>query len=540
MKINLLLVALRNQRLLRSWRSLALLLLLSGTFRAQAQRPANDEPCGAILLPHQGGLCTAPLVGNTVGATASQVFGFRSASCGPPAPTGLLDVWYRFTTAATGPASFGATLTVTGNPAGQIRLYQSWMGNPSCQTATPVGCSAASSANTAAPRLVTGALLPSTEYFVAISGYANNDTPGPFTICLTDGPSAPTCGAPTLILSVMAPQNITPTSAYFYCIPGGNNTPPTSVLVTGDNGYRQTRQIYTPEFSLTGLTPGHTYQVQATAPCAALGQAATSAPVTFTTPRPYCTANVGAFCGDAMILQVYIPGTQLDNRRQFPEGNNVGGLGCYTSYEPITNQTGTLVAGQSYQLNTLVRNSANITAWIDYNQNNVFEASENIMPAGPVGMVVPRAAAFTVPAGTLPGQVGLRVRSIAPGSSVGMQPGGACDAVIATISGETEDYTITLATPTATAAEALAAQVELFPNPAPHAATLRVPADLSVAPVAARLFNALGQEVYQQQLPAAPQAGHEVQLSWPHLPAGLYVLRLHTSAGPLSKRLVLE
>ena len=509
---------------------------------ARAQ-PANDNSCNAVVLPNQGGLCTVPVVGTTAGATPSFIAGFPNPSCGFPATgLGLPDVWYQFTTGASGPSSFGATLTVTGNPAGQLRLYS----GSSCATGfnpalQQVACSAAATANTAAPRLITGALQPSTTYYVAVSGYATTDTPGPFAICLTDGPSTRACGTPVLSLPVNSGfPSITPTTATLFYSEAGNNTPPLALLVTGPGGFTQARQVFSSPVQLTGLTPGTTYQVQLTASCAALGQTSAPATLRLTTPRAYCTANVGGSCGPATITQVYMPGTQLDNRVQVPEGLNLEGFGCYTSHPPQGNLTTTLVAGQTYQLNTLVRTSASIAAWIDFDQNNQFDAYENIVPAMPAGGTVPAVGAFTVPANALLGTVGLRVRSASAGTTPGVRPGGACDVLANNGVGETEDYILTIAVATGTTAAALAAQVGLFPNPAHHAATLRVPGPLCRQPVEVVLYNPLGQEVLRRHLPAAPQTGHEVQLNVQRLPAALYMVRLGTGMGELSKRLVVE
>ncbi|KAA9338229.1 T9SS type A sorting domain-containing protein [Hymenobacter busanensis] len=223
---------------------------------AQAQIPANDDPCGAVQLSLNGSLCTVPTVGTNVGATTTTVNGTVANTCGSfnnPTPK---DVWYKFTTDATGAGSAGATITVTGNPAGLIRLFSA----PSCTgTFTQVSCSASNAANTPAPRLVTGALQPNTTYYVQVAGFSSTDTQGQFTICITD---PPTCGAPA-VLGVTFP---TGTSASVAFTAGPGNTAFTVVLQGGAGGQQTVTNATSPTV-FSGLTPGTTYFVTVRTEC---------------------------------------------------------------------------------------------------------------------------------------------------------------------------------------------------------------------------------------------------------------------------------
>ncbi|MBD2716282.1 fibronectin type III domain-containing protein [Microvirga sp. STR05] len=236
-------------------------------FTARAQAPANDDPCSAQPLTLNGSLCTVPTVGTNTGATTTTINGTVSNTCGAfnnPTPK---DVWYSFTTAATGSASAGATITVTGNPAGLIRLFSA----ASCSgTFTQISCSASNASNTAAPRLVTGALQPNTTYYVQVAGYTSTDTQGQFTICITD---PPTCGAPA-VLGVTFP---TPTSAAVAFTAGPGNTTFTVMLNGG-----QTINNATSPATFTGLTPGTTYFATVRTECG--GSTLTSPFFSFTVP----------------------------------------------------------------------------------------------------------------------------------------------------------------------------------------------------------------------------------------------------------------
>ncbi|MBD2724044.1 T9SS type A sorting domain-containing protein [Hymenobacter armeniacus] len=83
---------------------------------------------------------------------------------------------------------------------------------------------------------------------------------------------------------------------------------------------------------------------------------------------------------------------------------------------------------------------------------------------------------------------------------------------------------------TATTAAGPREPAALFPNPARHAATLRLPAGTAPAPLA--LTDALGRSVRRYPVPTGPEATLDLH----GLPAGLYLLR---GAGP-AQRLAIE
>lgn len=97
---------------------------------------------------------------------------------------------------------------------------------------------------------------------------------------------------------------------------------------------------------------------------------------------------------------------------------------------------------------------------------------------------------------------------------------------------------VTLRNPLATRNEALAATVELYPNPAHQSFTLRVPAG-SLAASSARLLNALGQVVQSRQL-NLPAAGGTTAFDVSRLAAGVYSLELKTGTDLVVKRVVVE
>jgi hypothetical protein len=503
--------------LLRS--GLAMLLLCAGLATPlRAQAPLNDNPCGAILLTRNGNLCTSPTVGTNAGATPTAVAGHQNPTPGCGGGPQPHDVWYVFQTAATSLGSFGATLTVTGNPAGQLRLYAA----PACTGPfTLIECSAATSANTAAPRLVTGALLANTYYYVAVNGFADTDQAGAFTICVTDGPGAPSCAAPYFLGS----GSVNATSAQINFRAGANSTGPFQAIITG-GGTTQTVTATATPLTVTGLTAATTYQVTLTGLCTS-GGITPSAGLSFTTPTGYCTAGIGGSCTGNVITSFAILTTTLNNAFQIPvcdDGRSSGGgtLQAYTYYPPTRpSTTATLQAGSSYQASVMTDGSSTVSAWLDANHNGAFEPSEwtlltLITQTGQVAV-----ATLNVPATAVSGPTGLRVRSF----NAGNPNGGGGASCVYSITGEVEDYTVTIAQPTATQNGSQPTQTEAYPNPAADFVTIAYARPLGNSSAGQlRVYNVLGQEVYAQPLPAgAPSTARIAVQGWA---SGLYSYRI--------------
>ncbi|GAB2949652.1 hypothetical protein GCM10027048_13430 [Hymenobacter coalescens] len=150
----------------------------------------NDDPSGAVTL-NVGTSCT-PTNGTNVGATTTTVNGYANPGSGATG-CGIAgtpkDVWFKFTTAATGPTSTAVRISVTGVPASQLRAFSA---ASAAGPFTQIGCSSTSS-TAAAPNLDLSSLTPSTTYYVRVSGYGSSDPQGPFTICAS---LLPNCAAP--------------------------------------------------------------------------------------------------------------------------------------------------------------------------------------------------------------------------------------------------------------------------------------------------------------------------------------------------------
>ncbi|WP_046247505.1 T9SS type A sorting domain-containing protein, partial [Hymenobacter terrenus] len=149
--------------------------------------PSNDEPCGALALG------TAPLSSTNLGATTSLQNGIVNPDCSPSQLP--KDVWFALT-----PTAPTATLSLSGSAAGTLRLFTA----PDCAAGPflPVFCQASGAPNTALGTVTIPGLTPGQRYYLAISGFASNDAPGPFTIAGTGLLTATAAPAPDQALEL--------------------------------------------------------------------------------------------------------------------------------------------------------------------------------------------------------------------------------------------------------------------------------------------------------------------------------------------------
>lgn len=136
----------------------------------------NDEPCGAIELP-LGSVCNFTASTN-VGATFSNAAGLAYPGCA--LATTPDDVWFKFTTAASGVGSTDVVIANAGFSVGQIRVASA----ASCSGPfTQVACGVRNPAQVA--NLIVRNLTPSTTYYVMLAGDINDDLQETFSICVS-------------------------------------------------------------------------------------------------------------------------------------------------------------------------------------------------------------------------------------------------------------------------------------------------------------------------------------------------------------------
>ena len=474
-------------------------------------RTNNDEPANAIPLPINA--TCQPFGGSNVGATGTTPNGYTNgtnpATCGGAVPTAFLkDVWFTFTTPASGAGSTGVVFDLTSSIgtsylAGRVFSTAGGAAGPF----TSIICFGANGPTTIGP------LLPSTTYYVSIANtFGIGTTEGNFTLCLT----APiTCAAPTNLLL----SNILTTSATVSFMPGVGNT---SYTVTATPQGGGPAVVVTPPptaspVQLTGLAPGTAYTVTVQADCGANGTTnGVSVPLTTAAGIPandLCSGAMALRCGQTLAsttLGASSTGDPMASCGLFypaPSGLPSVWYSIVGTGGPITLSTcaGPTPTPGSPQLLVYTGTCGSLTC-LTSNDGTGTNCTGN-------GAVV----------------------------TFGSSPGTTYYVLVqyTVVSLNAGPFGLQVTCPLGTQPAALAEQVTLFPNPATGTATLAVPAGLLAQPAALALYNALGQVVQARDVPAAP-AATRLPLDLRGLPAGVYSVRLATEQGPVTKRLVVE
>jgi hypothetical protein len=555
----------------------------------------NDEPCGAVALGVVSSTCT-PVSASNFGATVTSPNGYQNpGNCGVGGfnPN---DVWFTFTTTATGPGSTAAIVQVTGNTAGRLRAFSA----SSCNGPfTSIGCSEGNN-NMVAPPMELSQLTPGTTYYVQVSGFGPVDPTGPFTICVS---TPPVCPTPTTVRV----SNVFSSSAQLTFTAPAGNTGYTVTYVPAAGG---TPVTVTPAptgspVTLGPLSPVTAYNVMVQAQCAAgLG-----APVTvpFTTPGiapindecsgailiscgQFITSNlanatgtndppgstrcnggivqgVGTFyrlvgTGDSIVLSTCNPGTNYPFEMIVFTGS-CNNLQCVAGHRPNLACVNTRPFGNTVGF----RSVAGADYYLYISQNNVgpnqrFQLSMQcfaLQCPAPNGAAASQltstsvSISFVPPTGSTP--TGYTITAMpstgiapivlqtttSPVTLTGLTPNTAYTVTVQTLCGTGSSpatATVALVTlPLGTQAASLAAQIELYPNPAHHTATLQVPGNLQQVGATVSLYNSLGQCVQTRTLPVT---NAPASLDLHSLAPGMYLLRLTTPLGPVVKHLVVE
>jgi len=154
----------------------------------------------------------------------------------------------------------------------------------------------------------------------------------------------------------------------------------------------------------------------------------------------YCATIHQNNCSAAdFISSVAITGTTLLNDSTACDALNGNG---YSIWPATGSKTSTLYRTGTYQVKVTVNANRIIGMWLDYNHNTVFDSTEFVSVALNAAANSTSTASFTVPNNAPLGTMGMRIRSRNVTGTLT-----ATDACTLFGSGETEDYTITIATP---------------------------------------------------------------------------------------------
>ena len=183
--------------------------------------------------------------------------------------------------------------------------------------------------------------------------------------------------------------------------------------------------------------------------------------------------------------------------------------------------------------------SAGYGVWIDYNQNNIFDASEKVsgstgtgfLNMGPTTSIT---QSITIPTSALTGTTRMRVRIVEDDNYTGTNGAAIlpCNASTSAADvmdwGETEDYTINITSATGITELTEVENLIIYPNPVTIILTLNQ--NLS-GNLTYKILNLTGQEIQTGAL-----NNSEKQITVTSLSEGIYFLQLYNSYQPLGQQ----
>ena len=356
----------------------------TGTFtisRTCVTPPSNNNCSSAPALTiNSGSSCSSSTNGTTVGANQS------AAACVGTADD---DVWYSFVANGT-----SQTLTVTPGTLSDAVL-QVYSGT--CAGLTSLACVDNTSGSSTETTTVTG-LTNGVTYYVRVHSYGNGTGQGTFSICVTTP-----CSTSTNPGTISA--NVTTTTVNDGIV----------FTTTGNEG-----TINRIEWSSDNFTTVDGFQTNPTNPFSLFLNVQLSTiwvrtrsvngtcPASFNTPVSV-TLNLapeyiyGTSSGD-YISNVTLNTINNNSTYDAPQG--------YDSYQNFTSILTTLNRGTTYTISAsspmTYSNYSGYVAWIDFDNDGVFETTETIMQQAPGAT---RSQSFTVPSTTNIGTVTLRILS---------------------------------------------------------------------------------------------------------------------------------
>jgi len=205
---------------------------------------------------------------------------------------------------------------------------------------------------------------------------------------------------------------------------------------------------------------------------------------------------------------------------------NSGGTGepTYTDFSGAWSTNLTRGDGYSITIQSGNYTPDHYAAWIDYDQDNTFEAGEKLGEFINAALGQSQSFAFTVPGSALLGSTTLRVRGVYHDTGEPTPT----DPCFSYAYGETEDYAVIIEVNTGTPLIA-ANGIRLFPNPAVDAVTIELPNDEIVY---ITMLDLQGRVLRQVR-----STGTHVRLPLSGLATGQYVVRVQQGDRTITNRL---
>jgi hypothetical protein len=234
--------------------------------------------------------------------------------------------------------------------------------------------------------------------------------------------------------------------------------------------------------------------------------------ITITAPAgSYCipTAQTGTSDGD------FINAVQLGSINN----TNTGGTSAPTYTNYTASHSTSLARGATYSLSIQGGSYQpdHYAAWIDYDQNNTFEANEKLGEFTTSAAFQTQQINFTVPANASLGTTRMRVRGVYHLNNAGLVEPSPTDPCYNYVYGETEDYGIVVTTSTDVAAVE-GQDISLFPNPATDRFTVELAA---AAEAYLQLIDLQGRVVAEHVV-----LGGRATIATDGLATGSYVVRV--------------
>lgn len=255
-----------------------------------------------------------------------------------------------------------------------------------------------------------------------------------------------------------------------------------------------------------------------------------------TNPTPYCDAS-------------------FDDMQGYPVDDHINSVSFGTLNNLTSNQyaaphyvfynnlsVANFTRGNAYTLtvNFTTAGGCGYGVWIDYNHNNTFETSEKIAGTTGTNMLTVGATptitqSVTIPVSATTGNTRMRVRIVEDDTynmtTTSELP---CNASSSTTDvmdwGETEDYTINIATTTGVNEIGNEANFEVFPNPSTGIFTITA-GNIDIETI--DIYSLCGNIIYQQAF-----IGSQSIIDLSNLPKGLYFVKVKNSLNAVSTKMI--
>lgn len=230
------------------------------------------------------------------------------------------------------------------------------------------------------------------------------------------------------------------------------------------------------------------------------------------------------------ITHVKLMGTALDNADT--NCYKINNSYAYT-FPDVGNTTALIGRGKTYKLFVTTSKTTNVSAWIDFNNDRVFSASEWFNVSDTSQAYVPDSITFTVPLNATLGNTRMRIRS-----RYAQNQNDNNDACSYFFSGETEDYVLRIDLASNTEVLSQNFDVSIEPNPANEFINVTVHSNESDK-YQVQLLNMQGQLVYFGDL-KKEESMYRNSINVQKLAKGIYTLQLKSSNNTVNRKVVIQ